>query len=60
LRQVWVQQFELVEGQPHFRANDTIPPPPKMICSPYDPEATYGRKLTMWWVGDIRPSDRDV
>lgn len=22
-----------------------------MICSPYDMEATYGRKLTTWWVG---------
>ena len=22
-----------------------------MICSPYDTEATYGRKLTTWWVG---------
>jgi transposase len=51
LRRVWLQQFELIEGQPHFRANDNIPPPPKMICSPYDIEATYGRKLTMWWVG---------
>ncbi len=51
LRRVWVQQFELVEGRPHFRANDNIPPPPKMICSPYDIEATYGRKLTTWWVG---------
>lgn len=51
LRRVWVQQFERIEGRPHFRANDNIPPPPKMICSPYDVEATYGRKLTTWWVG---------
>ena len=60
LRRVWVQQFELIEGKPHFRANDNIPPPPKMICSPYDIEATYGRKLTTWWVGDIRASDRKL
>ncbi len=51
LRRVWVQQFELVEGKPHFRSNEDIPPPPKMICSPYDVDATYGRKLTTWWVG---------
>lgn len=51
LRQVWVQQFESVEGQLHFRADDNIPPPARMICSPYDVEATYGRKRTMWWVG---------
>src|SRR6266487_4056864 len=36
LRRVWVQLFELIEGKPHFRANDNIPPPPKMLCSPYD------------------------
>lgn len=51
LRRVWVQQFELIEGQVHFRANDNIPPAANMICSPYDIEATYGRKLTTWWVG---------
>ena len=51
LRHVWVQQFELVEDHVHFRSDDNIPPPSKMICSPYDTEATYGRKLTTWWVG---------
>jgi transposase len=60
LRRVWVQQFELVEDRLHFRADDNIPPPAKMICSPYDVEATYGRKLTTWWVGDIRPSHRKL
>lgn len=51
LRRVWVQQFELIDGKPHFRTNDNIPPPPKMIGSPYDADVTYGRKLTTWWVG---------
>ena len=51
LRRVWVQQFEVVDGKWHFRSDDSIPPPAKMICSPYDVEATYGRKLTTWWVG---------
>jgi transposase len=51
LRRVWVQQCELIEGHVHFRANDNIPPASNMICSPYDVEATYGRKLTTWWVG---------
>ena len=48
LRHVWVQQFERVEERIHFRSDDNIPPPSKMICSPYDTEATYGRKLTAW------------
>ena len=51
LRRVWVQQFEIVADKVHFRANDNIPPTSKMICSPYDVEATYGSKLTTWWVG---------
>lgn len=60
LRRVWVHQFELVDGQVRYRSDDSIPPPAKMICSPYDVEATYGRKLTTWWVGDIRPPHRKV
>jgi len=51
LRRVWVQQFEVVDGKRRFRSDDSIPPSAKMICSPYDAEATYGRKLTTWWVG---------
>jgi transposase len=51
LRRVWIQQFELVEGQPHFRTDDNIPSPALLICSPYDIEATYGRKRTIWWAG---------
>src|SRR5258708_25645723 len=52
LRRVWVQQFELIDGKPHFRSNDNIPPPPKMICSPYNADATHGPKLTTWRGGD--------
>ena len=51
LRRVWVQQFEVIEGQWRFRAAENIPPTAKMICSPYNIEATYGHKLTSWWVG---------
>src|ERR1700680_891812 len=51
LRRVWVQQFEVVDGKWHFRSDDSIPPPAKMICPPSDVEAAYGRKLTTWWVG---------
>lgn len=51
LRKVWIQQFEMVEGCLRFRSDENIPPPSLIICSPYDVEATYGRKRTMWWVG---------
>ena len=51
LRRVWIQQFEQIEGQTHFRSDENIPPPATMICSPYDVETTYGRKISMWWAG---------
>jgi transposase len=51
LRRVWIQQFEVIDGQWRFRSDENIPPQAKMICSPYDIEATYGRKRTSWWVG---------
>jgi transposase len=51
LRRVWVQQFELAEGHPRFRWDDNVAPPAKMICSPYDLEASYGRTRTTWWAG---------
>lgn len=51
LRKVWIQQFEMVEGRLSFRSHENIPPPAQMICSPYDVEATYGRKRAMWWTG---------
>jgi transposase len=51
LRRVWLQQFEWIDGKLHFRSDENIPPPGQMICSPYDIEATSGRKLSTWWVG---------
>lgn len=51
LRRVWMQQFEVLDGHWHFREDENIPPTAKMICSPYDIEATYRHKLTSWWVG---------
>lgn len=51
LREVWLQQFEVVEGKCCFRSDENIPPAAQMICSPYDVDATYGRKVTTWWIG---------
>lgn len=51
LRQVWLQQFQLVEGAVEWRANDNIPPALICINSPYDTEAHYSKKRTTSWVG---------
>lgn len=51
LRQVWVQQFELLEDKVHFRADHNIPPGAKMIGSPYDVEVTSTCKNNTWYTG---------
>jgi transposase len=54
LRQVWLQQFyATADDQPvHWRHADDLPPAPRLISSPYDPEARYGKKREMEWTGD--------
>lgn len=51
LRQMWVQQYQLVEGAVQWRAGDNIPPASRFISSPYDRDAHYAKKGTTQWVG---------
>jgi len=51
LRQVWVQQFYIVEGVLRWRQADDLPPSALMICSPYDAEARYSKKRSTEWTG---------
>jgi transposase len=52
LRQVWVQQFYVQEGQTRWRTEaEGIPPSSAFISSPYDTEARYAKKRTTSWVG---------
>jgi len=51
LRQVWLQQFELIEDKLHFRTDQNIPPGAKMISSPYDIEVTTTCKSNYWYSG---------
>ena len=51
LRQVWIQHYQLVEGEVQWRANDNTPPALRFIDSPYDIEAHYSKKRTTSWVG---------
>jgi transposase len=52
LRQVWVQQFYVQDGQTRWRTEaEGIPPASDFISSPYDPKARYAKKHTTSWVG---------
>lgn len=51
LRQVWVQQFYLEEGQVSLRGKSDLPPCAKLIQSPYDPEARCNTKRDLTWTG---------
>jgi transposase len=53
LRHVWLQQFYASsEDQPvRWRSAEDLPPAPRLISSPYDPEARYGKKRETEWTG---------
>jgi transposase len=51
LRQVWVQQFHWSEGVLRWREAGNLPPASRMIYSPYDVEARYGKKRDAEWKG---------
>jgi len=46
----WLQQFHADEPI-RWRAAEDLPPAPRLLCTPYDPEARYSRKRTTEWVG---------
>ena len=51
LRQVWVQQFCVVDDQVRWRSPDDQLPPGRRLHSPYDPEAVCGTKRGQRWIG---------
>jgi transposase len=51
LRQIWVQQFFMHEGQLKFRSDEDIPPSTLMISSVLDPDARYAKKRSTRWTG---------
>ena len=51
LRRVWVHQYETIDGQRHWRDPKNSPPPAIRLDTPYEPEARYGTKRTISWVG---------
>jgi transposase len=51
LKQVWEQQYIVEKGQIRHREMKEMPPVREWIRSPFDPEARYGRKRDIHWVG---------
>ena len=51
LRQTWVHQYYLINGQLRWREAKDLPPSSVRYDSPYDPEAHYGTKRSVDWMG---------
>ena len=60
LRWIWEQQFYPVSEGGTFRANETLVPAGQMHNSPYDLDASYAKKRTTTWVGDIGSFHRNL
>jgi len=51
LRQVWVQQFYILDGRVRWREVGDLPPSTLRITSPYETEARYSKKRETEWIG---------
>lgn len=51
LREVWMAQYIKEDGQLRWRTVQEMPATAEQISSPYDPEARYGKKRDISWVG---------
>lgn len=53
LRQVWEQQYQVQNGQVHWRSEKASPASSELIQSPYDPEARNRTKREVNWTGYV-------
>jgi transposase len=51
LRRVWVQQYYLDDAGVHWRTDEQVPPAAVAVRSPYDPDARFAKKRTVFWLG---------
>lgn len=51
LRQIWLQQYMLQDGQLVWRRSEDLPPGAKLLCSPFDLQARHSRKRSTEWTG---------
>jgi transposase len=51
LRQIWIQQYVIIEDTLRWRTREEMPPAARLIQSPFDVEARYSRKREKEWMG---------
>ncbi|WP_204137732.1 IS1182 family transposase [Halomicronema sp. CCY15110] len=51
LRQTWVHQYFVNDGNVRLRSAQDLPPAGQRYDSPYDPQARYGNKRSNTWTG---------
>lgn len=51
LRQIWLQQYQIEDGQVRWRQAGNLPGGERLIQTPYDLEARYSRKRDIEWTG---------
>lgn len=51
MRQIWVQQYAVIEDTVRWRQREEMPPAARLIQNPFDPEAHYSHKREREWVG---------
>ena len=51
LRQIWVQQYVLIENTLRWRERKEMPPAARLIQSPFDVQARYSSKRSRAWMG---------
>ena len=51
MRQIWIQQYYVENGQLKWRDRENLPPNSLLIQSPYDPEARNRTKRALNWSG---------
>jgi transposase len=51
LRQTWIQQYVVIDGQIRLREPTEMPVAAEQLESPYEPEARYSTKRDLSWTG---------
>lgn len=51
LRRCWIGQYAIINGEVKWREKGNLQPAAERLDSPYDPEAHYGKKGGLDWVG---------